>query len=81
MSLSNGELIEKADALRARLMELAGNDPIARQQLIEALMCWHAYAAARGDEFKSSFVIDSMAKHARQFILGPSQMIDGKHRK
>jgi len=72
------EKLAKSDELKQKLIELAGKDPIFMQQLIEAMMVWFAFSAARQSELDACFILDSMAKHAKQFMLGPNLVAEGK---
>ena len=76
VTISDDAFFEKFDPVLSLVLKSAGRDIILRQRLIEALLSWHAYDVAAGDEFRAVFVIDSAAKHAKQFMTGPSMIIE-----
>ncbi len=54
------ELFEAA----MRVLNTAAKTPVSRQAAIEMLMAWHAQHAGN----KSDYVLDAMARHAKQMI-------------
>lgn len=55
-------------------------DPVRQQQAIELLMVSHAQRA--GNSADGCFIIDAMAKHAKQIVTQNVHMIlDGSHKR
>ena len=77
----DNELLDKLDAVRDRLVELTTDDGVGCQMVIEGLMVGFAMSVANQQKGDACYIIDGMAKHAKQYIAGPNLIVDGKHRK
>lgn len=69
------------DPILKMVLDASGPNLIRRQQLIEALLSWHAYDFSNGNEIQACTLIDAAAKHAKQFMVGPNLVTDGGHRR